>query len=217
MSVYGNSASREARAIRRRARRGLRGHVTAWMGVNPEAARADAVAARWELGGKAERETARLVRRLRWRGWRIRHDLRLAGRRFNVDHVLVSPCGTAVVVGDTKRWNAGQATTEVGGRLFCGAQDRHGEAEKVARYAVLVGEALGVPVAVWPVLIIHGSPVPVPGGHLQVATAYGVVQVVAAGEIRRVLQAGPQGWSWRKARLVAARVDEVLRPHGERS
>ncbi|MGW2725644.1 nuclease-related domain-containing protein [Streptomyces sp. NPDC001492] len=211
MASYGNSAQREARAIRRRARRGLQGHVTAWMGVNPEAARADAVAARWKLGGKAERKTARLVRRLRWRGWRIRHDLRLRGRRFNVDHVLVSPCGTALVVGDTKRWNAGQATAEVGGRLCCGTDDRHGEAEKVARYAALIGEALGLPVAVWPVLIIHGSPVS--GGHLQVATAHGVVQVVAAGEIRRVLRAGPQGWSWSRARRVAARVDVVLRPY----
>lgn len=215
MSLYRNSASQEARAIRRRARRGLSGHVTAWLGLNPEAARADAVAARWELGGKAERETARLVRRLRWRGWRIRHDRRLAGRRFNVDHVLVSPCGTAIVVADTKRWNAGQATAGVGGRLFCGTQDRHGEAEKVARYAALVGEALGMPVAVWPVLVIHASPVPVPGGHFQVVTAHGVVQVVAADQVRRVLRSGPQGWSWGRAKRVAARVDVVLRPYRE--
>ena len=215
MSVYGNSAQREARAIRARARKGLWRRVTAWAGLNPEAARADARAALWELGGRAEKETARLVRRLRLRGWRIRHDLRLNGRRFNVDHVLVSPCGTAVVVADTKRWHAGRDTTVVGGRLCCGIEDRHGEAEKVARYAALVGEALEMPVAVWPLLVIHGSRVAVPGGHLQVATAYGVVQVVAAGEVRRVLQAGPQGWSWSSARRVAARVDQVLRPYRE--
>lgn len=215
MSVYGNSAQRAARATRRRARKGVRRRVTAWMGVNPEAARADAVAARWELGGRAEKETARIVRRLRLRGWRIRHDLRLAGRRFNVDHVLVSPCGTAVVVADTKRWHAGRATGEVGGRLFCGSEDRHGEAEKVARYAVLVGRALGMPgVAVWPVLIIHASAVP--GGHVQVATPDGMVQVMAAGEVRRVLRSAPRGWSWGRARRVVRRVDQVLRPYQER-
>lgn len=214
MSLYRNSASQEARAIRRRARRGLSGHVTAWLGLNPEAARADAVAARWELGGKAERETARLVRRLRWRGWRLRHDLRLAGRRFNVDHVLVSPCGTAIVVADTKRWNAGQHTAAIEGRLYCGREDRHGEAEKVARYAALVGQALGLPgVAVWPVLVIHASPVP--GGHVQVATAAGVVQVMAADRVRGVLRSAPKGWSWVRSRRVAARVDRVLRPYGE--
>ena len=214
MTVYGNSAEREAAAIRAHARRGVRRRVTAWMGMNPEAARADAVAARWELGGKAEKQTARLARPLRWRGWRLRHDLRLAGRFFNVDHVLVSPCGTAVVVADTKRWNAGRPTGVIGGRLCCGSEDRHGEAEKVARYAVLVGQALGLPgVAVWPVLVIHASPVL--GRHVQVATDAGVVQVMAADQVRGVLQSAPRGWSWARARQVVARVDAVLRPYGE--
>lgn len=214
MSVYGNSAQREAAAIRARARKGLRRRVTAWMGLNPEAARADAVAARWKLGGKAEKKTARIVRRLRWRGWRIRHDLRLAGRRFNVDHVLVSPCGTAVVVADTKRWHAGQPIAVPDGRLWCGLEDRHGEAEKAARYAALVGQALGMPdAAVWPVLVIHGSHVP--GDHVQAVTAHGMVQVIAAGQVRRVLRSAPQGWSWVRSRQLAARVDAVLRPYGE--
>lgn len=215
MSVFGNSAAREARAIRRRARRGFWPRVTAWLGVNPEAARADAVAARWELGARAEKETARMLRPLRWRGWRIRHDRRLSGRRFNLDHVLVSPCGTAMVVADTKRWQVGQTTAAVGGRLCCGLKDRHEEAEKVARYADLVGEAVGVPgVMVWPLLIVHGSPVQ--GGHVQVATAAGAVQVVAADQVQRVLRAAPQGWSWTRARYVARRVNVVVRPYSGR-
>ncbi|MEU1133561.1 nuclease-related domain-containing protein [Streptomyces sp. NPDC005900] len=214
MSVYGNSASRQARVIRAGARKGARRRVTAWMGVNAEAKAADAVAARWELGARAEKATARLVRPLWWRGWRIRHDRRLAGRRFNVDHVLVSPCGTAVVVADTKRWHARRTTTVVGGRLCCG-EDRHEEAEKAARYAALVGQALAAPgvpqVAVWPVLVVHGSTVL--GGHVQVATVHGMVQVVAADQARRVLRAAPQGWSWQRGRRVARRVDQVLRPY----
>jgi hypothetical protein len=180
--------------------------------MNPEAVRADAQAARWELGGRYEKETARIVRPLRLRGWRIRHDLRLKGRRFNVDHAFGSPCGEAVVVADTKRWPVGWKTHAEGGRLRCGVEDRHGEAEKVARYALLVGEALGLPgVTVWPVLVIHGSLVR--GGHFEVATPSGVVQVVAAGELRRVLCAAPSGWSWGRSRRVAARVDAVLHPY----
>jgi hypothetical protein len=180
--------------------------------MNPEAVRADAQAALWELGGRYEKETARIVRPLRWRGWRIRHDLRLKGRRFNVDHVLGSPCGEAVVVADTKRWPVGREIWVPGGRLLCGREDRHGEAEKVARYALAVGEALGLPdVAVWPLLVVHGSSVR--GGHLEVVTSSGVVQVVAAGELRRVLRAAPAGWSWGRSRRVAARVDAVLSPY----
>ncbi|MER6092523.1 nuclease-related domain-containing protein [Streptomyces bluensis] len=212
MSVFGNSASREAAAIRRRARRGVRRRVTAWLGMNPEAARADARAALWELGGRYEKKTARIVRRLRWRGWRIRHDKRLAGRRFNLDHVLISPCGTAIVVADTKRWHAKRETHADGGRLCCGTEDRHDEAEKVARYALLVREALGLPdVAVWPLLAVHESRVR--GGHFRVATAAGVVQVVAAEGLVGVLRGAPKAWSWGRSRRVAARVDSVLRPY----
>lgn len=212
MAGFGNSASREAARIRARARRGVWRRVTAWVGVNPEAVRADARAALWELGGRYEKETGRIVRPLRWRGWRIRHDKRLVGRKFNVDHVLISPCGTAVVVADTKRWHARRETHAEGGRLFCGVEDRHGEAEKVARYALLVREALGLPeVAVWPLLVVHCSTVR--GGHFQVAASGGVVQVVAAGELLRVLRAGPAGWSWARCRRVAVRVNQVLLPY----
>lgn len=216
MSVYGNSAAREAAAIRRRARRGIRGHVTAWVGMSPEAARADAVAARWELGARAEKQTARMVRRLRWQGWRIRHDLRLTGRRFNLDHVLVSPCGTAVVVADTKRWHAGWPTAEVGGRLYCGREDRHREAETAARYAQLVGQALRLPgVAVWPVLVVHGSRVADGVLTVRVPGWPGPVFVLSPSHLVPTLARAPQSRDPRRAAAVAARVDAVLRPYGE--
>ena len=206
---YRNSAGREATRIRRAARRGVWGHVTAWAGLNPEAAAADAVAARWRLGAEAERETARRLRVLRLYGWRIRHDLRLAGRRFNLDHVLVSPCGTAVVVADTKRWPVGRTVTAGPGRLWCGGEDRTGEAEKAARYAHLIEAAVGV--QVWPLLIVHGSDVR--DGHLEVVTGSGRVQVVGVEQAVPVLRRAPAGWSWSRARRVGARVDEVLRPY----
>lgn len=209
----GGSAGREAARIRARARRGPWRRVTAWVGLNPEAAAADAVAARWELGARAEKATARLLRPLWWRGWRILHDRRLIGRRFNVDHVLISPGGTAVVVADTKRWHAGRTVTVAEGRLWCGAkertEDRTGEAEKAARYASAVAAALGMPAeAVWPLLIVHGSTVD--GGHVEVGTRFGVVQVVAADQVLGVLRAASSGWSWVRCRRVAGRVSVVL-------
>jgi hypothetical protein len=134
-----NSAASRASAIRRRSRRGWR-RLLALCGVRtPGMRRADAVAARWEHGAVGEAATVRLLAPLVRAGWHVRHDLRLAGRRFNVDHVLVSPCGTAVVVADTKTWHRGRETQLVGGRVHCGdprlgpADDRHDQVEAVAR------------------------------------------------------------------------------------
>jgi len=213
----GGSAAREAAAIRARARRGPWRRVSAWVGMNPEAVRADAVAARWERGAAAERDTARLLRWLRWRGWRVLHDRGLPGHgRANLDHVAVSPDGENVVVFDTKGWRRSWPTRVVAGRLHCGGEDRHGEAEKVARYAGTVARLLGVPEgAVWPVLVIHGSPVA--GGRVQVGVAgrSGPVHILAAEELVPVLKAAPAGRNRAAKKALAARVDQVLRPYRE--
>jgi hypothetical protein len=183
--------------------------------MNPAAVRADAVAARWERGAAAERDTARLVRRLRWHGWRVLHDRRLPGHgRANLDHVLVSPCGTAVVVLDTKAWRRSWPTRVVAGRVYCGGEDRHGEVEKVARYAGTVARLLGLSEgAVWPVLVIHGSPVA--GGRLQVGVAGrpGSVHVLAAETLVPVLGAAPAGRNRAAKRELARRVDQALPPY----
>src|SRR5690606_35733002 len=140
----------------------------------------------------------------------IRHDLRLTGRRFNLDHVLVSPCGTAVVVADTKRWPVGRAVTADRGRLWLVGkgvvEDRTKQAEDAARYAALVADAVGA--EVWPLLIVHGSDVR--DGHLEVDTGSGRVQVVGVDQAVQVLRAASAGWSWSRARRVGVRVDEVL-------
>lgn len=119
------------------------------------------------------------------------HDQRGAGAgpcggvlRPGVDHVLVSPCGTAVVVLDTKAWRRSWPTRLTGGRVCCGAEDRHREVEKVAGY--LEARAAGWDGPVW-----------VLGPELLVPT----------------LLAAPAGRSARRAAGVAARVDEVLRPY----
>ncbi|MFF4338133.1 nuclease-related domain-containing protein [[Kitasatospora] papulosa] len=185
----------------------------------PGMRRADAVADRWKRGAAGEAATARLLAPLSRAGWHVRHDLQLRGRRFNVDHVLVSPCGTAVVVADTKSWHRGQPTVLVDGRVHCGdprrgrGDDRHDQVEAVARYARLVEAALNLPgVAVVPLIVVHGSPV-APGG-LEAPVLGGTVWVLGAGEVVRRLREAVQTLPNRhRAQALDARVKAVLSPY----
>jgi hypothetical protein len=150
------------------------------------------------------------------RGWAIRHDRRLRGRRFNLDHVLVPPCGTAAVVLDTKRWHRGRTTDLVNGRVHCGTEDRHTQVQRVAEYALLVDQALKLPdVAVWPLLVVHGSPVA--GGQLEARVNGwdGPVFVLGPELLLPRLAGAPKGWDPRRAQAVADRVDSVLLPYTE--
>lgn len=182
---------------------------------------ADTVAARWEHGAVGEAATVRLLAPLVRAGWHVRHDVQLSGRRFNVDHVLVSPCGTAIVVADTKRWHRGRATTLVRGRVHCGdprvgpAGDRHDQVEAVARYARLVEAALGLPgVAVLPLVVVHGSPVAV--GGLEASVPGGTVWVLGAGQLVPRLQQAVRTLPDRhRAAALVGEVDRVLRPYRE--
>lgn len=49
---------------------------------------AGASAARYERGADGEEFTEQALRPLRWRGWRVVHDIEFPGQ-FNVDHVAV--------------------------------------------------------------------------------------------------------------------------------
>ncbi|MFG2276724.1 nuclease-related domain-containing protein [Streptomyces chartreusis] len=190
--------------------------MTAWLGVSPAARRADAQAALWDRGAAGEQATAVLLAQLVARGWEVRHDVRLPGRRFNIDHVLISPCGTAVVVLDTKAWHRGRPTALVRGRVHCGTQDRHEQVVKVAGYADAVQAALGLSgVTVWPLLVVHGSPIT--GGRLEVRVPGrdGPVHVLGPGYLVPTLAVAPRVRDPRHAEAVAARVDVVLRPYGE--
>jgi hypothetical protein len=147
-------------------------------------------------------------------GWRVFHDRALPGSRANLDHVLVSPCGTAVVVLDTKRWHAQRQTVLLRGRVHCGAEDRHGQIEAVARYASRVAQAVGVPAgSVWPLLVVHGSPIP--GGRLEArADAWsGPVWVLGPDWLVPTLAAAPDGRDPARAAALAARVAGVLPPY----
>jgi hypothetical protein len=190
--------------------------VLAWLGWSGGVRRADAVAARWDLGAAAEEATAGMLQALHRQGWHMLHDRALPGSRANLDHVLVSPCGTALVVLDTKRWHAQRSTCLVRGRVHCGTEDRHGQVEAVARYAVRVAQEVGLDArSVWPLLVVHGSPVT--GGRLEArASAWqGPVWVLNPGWLVPTLAAAPAGRDPGRAAALAARVTQVLPPYGQ--
>jgi hypothetical protein len=179
----------------------------------------EAVAARWDLGAQAEAATARLLSTLETAGWHVLHDRRLPGSRANLDHVLVSPCGGALVVLDTKRWHAGRETVLLRGRVHCGtedrAEDRHDQVEAVARYAARVAQLVGLPTAaVWPLLVVHGSRVA--GGRLRAsAEAWpGPVWVLSPELLVPMLAAAPDGRDAVRAARLAACVAGVLPSYG---
>lgn len=210
-----NSAAAQAAALRAGARRGLWRRLLSAAGVRTVGMRrADSAAARWAHGAAGEDVTARMLAALEARGWVIRHDVRLRGRKFNVDHVLVSPCGTAVVVLDTKAWHRGRTTTAPGGRVHCGTEDRHDEVEKVVKYARLIQAAMNLPgVSVLPLMVVHGSPVA--GGFIeaQVQGWEGPVYVLGPDQLLPTLAAAPKVSDPRRAAAVVVRVDSVLSPY----
>lgn len=214
MTAVDNSAARHAAALRAGARRGLWRRLLALLGVRPVDARAEAVAARWDIGAAAEEQTARMLHALHGRGWHILNDRALPGSRANLDHVLVSPCGTAVVVLDTKRWHAQRPTWLVRGRVCCGTEDRHGQIEAVAGYAARVARVLEMDVrAVWPLLVVHGSRIA--GGRLEARTEKwpGVVHVLGPEWLVPTLAAAPGGQDPVRSGRLAARVAAVLPPY----
>lgn len=216
-----NSAAAQAADMRVQARRGVWQRLLAAVGVRTgRVRRADAVAARWEHGAAGEAETARLVAPLVSLGWVMRHDLRMPGSRANLDHLLISPCGTAVVVLDSKHWHRGRTTAMVGGRVHCGAagrdprHDRQGEVDAVASYARRVHRALDLPgVVVWPLLVVHGSPIA--GGRLEARAPDwdNAVHILGPARLVPTLAAAPKVADPVRAAAVAARVDRVLLPY----
>ena len=208
----GQSAAAQAAALRAGARRGLWRRICAWIGLGTAVRRADAQAARWAHGAAGEATTGLLLVQLEAHGWHVRHDLALPRSRANLDHVLISPCGTTVVVLDTKAWRRSWPTHLVHGRVHCGDQDRHEQVEKVAAYARKVAAAVNIPApAVRPLLVVHGSPVT--GGYLEASTPDGPVLVLSPAYLVPTLAGAPAACDPWRAGGLADRVDAVLRPY----
>ncbi len=58
--------------------------------------------AAWRRGAEGEERVARVLDRLRKRGWSVEHDLAIPGTKANIDHLVDSPRGLFVV--DTKNY-----------------------------------------------------------------------------------------------------------------
>ncbi|WP_106977998.1 nuclease-related domain-containing protein [Streptomyces violaceorubidus] len=179
--------------------------------------RLEAAAIRRDHGRLGEEWTAALLTRLP-DGWTVLHDLRVPGRCFNLDHVLIPPSGAGLIVLDSKKWHAQRSTTLVRGRVYCGQEDRHVQVEKVAGYASAVARALGVPASmVMPMLVVHGSPV-APGGRLDVSVPgwERMVHVLGADRLLDVLAGMPGGRGpvQPNALVLAARARRVLPDYG---
>jgi hypothetical protein len=197
---------------RRNARKGVRRKVLAWAGLNPAAKRADDLMARARHGAVGEEWTAALLAQLP-AGWTVFHGRKLPGFSNDYDHVLISPCGTAVVTLDSKRWHAGPGweTALKGGRVHCGREDRHKQITAVARYAARLERALNLPgVRVLPLLVVHGSRVR--GGFLsaRVHDWEGVVHVLGPEYLVPTLAAAPGEVHAGRAAALVRHVERVL-------
>ena len=105
-------------------------------------------AGRWAAGAAGERRTAEALHGVEREGWAVLHDVRLRGRRWNLDHVLVGPGGVVVV--ETKQW-----------RTPVRALRRHPRIveERVGWQVDALRTATGGRVAVHGFLCVHGAPV----------------------------------------------------------
>lgn len=217
----GQSPLEWAARERKAARKGVRRRVTAWLGVNPAARRADALTARVAHGVAGEKKTEELLGRLPL-GWRVVYGRKLRPYPNDYDALVIPPTGDAVLALDTKNWNAGWETTLSGGRVYCGSKDRQEQVEKAARAAARLEAALAVPgVRVWPLLVVHGSRIvqqpPLPQGRLEARAAAwdGVVHVFGPQWLVPTLLKSTSKGSPDPARAVwlAQHVDRVLPAH----
>ena len=219
-----NSASREAAALRTRARGGPVRRFLARVGVDTVDHALMARAARYEHGGKAERETLAMLAPLRGYGWQILPDRLLPDGRAkaNLDDVLVTDDG--IVVLDVKAWDFGRTTSLVQGRVCCGREDRHEEVEKVAGYASRVARLVGMPAdRVWPLLVVHGSRIMPPPdrdgrvveGRLEVRAPkwQGPVYVLGPAWLVPTLLKASEGRDPQRAAALARHVAAVLPPY----
>lgn len=157
----GWSAAAKAAQVREEARGGLLRRFLRALGVDPGAARTEAVAGRWEAGARGEQMTAALLQVLAGEGWGAWHDRALPTGRANFDHILLPPCATFLVLLDSKLWSRKRG--EVWGKagvLRHGDQDRSGTLralEYETRVLCQELERVGVRVPVVPVMAVHSA------------------------------------------------------------
>jgi hypothetical protein len=198
MTVYGNSASRQAAVLRARARGGLWRRLLTRLGLTTVNARTAREAAAWEAGAVGEHSTAALLAALQPYGWWVLHDRAIPGAHSaNADHVVISPGGRVYLV-DSKMWSAKTGAVRVeGGRLLHGPYDRGGSLRSLAFERALVEKALQAPVTA--LIAVHRAPV-ADGGFfvdgVPVVPADRLVMLLVANDGPRN---GGAGWLAREA------------------
>lgn len=160
--------------------------------------------ARWRRGAQAEMRTSSLLGALPSRGWKVWHDLPVPGSRANIDHLVVGRTGVWVV--DTKSTlavvRAGWRSVHLGDRRLDVAPTRW-ETDVVAdRLEERVGELLRRPLAVRPIIAVHGA------GLRPRGVRVGGIRVVPADRLVRHIQRGRRRLGRRDRRLVCGAVDE---------
>jgi hypothetical protein len=123
----------------------------------------------WQRGAIGERQTARLLDRLRRNGYVVLHDLAMPGSAANVDHLVIGPSGVFVL--DSKLWTGGVHQSS-DGLVWHNHYRLDRPLASVRWQAETLGRLLGLPVA--PLVCVHGARVQ--GGGLR---AQGVAVVPA--------------------------------------
>jgi hypothetical protein len=147
-------------------------------GLGALATRIDGDPDRWTRGAAGERATAALLATgLDPRRWVVLHDLVPAGRRVNLDHLVIGPSGVWLI--DTKAYRAPLRRSRITGRIYVGTTRL--QLPSLAWQREALTEALGVPIRV--LVAVHGRGVPVRGWRLDGARVLPAGQVVS--RIRR--------------------------------
>ncbi|GAA2615608.1 hypothetical protein GCM10010304_81170 [Streptomyces roseoviolaceus] len=162
----------------------------------------------WAKGAAGEQATARLLARLRRRGFAVLHDRAIPGSRANLDHLVIGPTGVTYI--DTKAWRSKRSTVSFeGGTLRYGSYAQTRALDTVAWEAQEAAEALGCEVR--PVIAVHGARIPGPQGRLETR---GVTVVEARRLPALVRSFGAQaGWNAARITAVKQRVEQELPPY----
>ncbi|HVM08291.1 MAG TPA: NERD domain-containing protein [Acidimicrobiales bacterium] len=107
-------------------------------------------AGRWGAGAAGERSTAAVLDALDRKRFAVFHDVRVPGRRENIDHVVIGRGGVVVV--ETKRW---AGVTVVGRHVRVDGERRDDVRSQVERLRATLGRAVGSGVDGF--VCIHGS------------------------------------------------------------
>ncbi|HVE91408.1 MAG TPA: nuclease-related domain-containing protein [Actinomycetota bacterium] len=158
----------------------------------------------WSIGASGERRTARALEGLGL-GYAVLHDRKMSGRRSNIDHLVIGPCGVFVV--ETKSYSGKVRVRRrevfVNGRRRTGIVDQVlGQSRAVEE--VLFRAGLGA-VPVTPVLCFHRA-------HLLRRTRVGHVRFVGRRGLRKAVTAAGARADAEQVIRAAAVLDEQLRP-----